>query len=32
MAIDQEFSRVVGTSSGPNISRAAETQALRDAS
>ena len=32
MAIDQEFSRVAGSSYGPNMSRAAETRALRDAS
>jgi colanic acid biosynthesis glycosyl transferase WcaI len=32
MAIDEEFSRVVGSSYRPNISRAAETQPLRDVS
>jgi colanic acid biosynthesis glycosyl transferase WcaI len=32
MAIDEEFSRVVGSSYRPNVSRAAETQPLRDVS
>jgi colanic acid biosynthesis glycosyl transferase WcaI len=32
MAIDEEFSRVVGSSYRPNVSTAAETQPLRDVS